>query len=414
MSSVIVVGAGHIGIACAHYLNEEGHDVSVIDQEGIGQACSRANCGFIVPSHVLPLTTSDNLLKGMRSVFSSRAPFRFELQMRSGLYRWMYEFSRRCFGRHALETAEVLKIILDGSAEAYRTLLTEQNFSCEAHDDGLLFVFRSPKALEAFAEEDDLLAESFSLKARTLSGEELVELEPALSNDLAGAFLYEDDAYLRPDKLNSEWSKMLMERGVRFETPCKLTGVEKSGDKVTGLLTSKGKLTADRYVFATGAWSTQLAKEIGCNIPIEPGKGYSITIDAPARKPAYPMLFLEAHIGVTPFEDSLRVGSMMEFVGYNDSIPEFRMEQLLDSARQILEVPDEPVVRDTWYGWRPMTWDGLPIVGRVPGLSNALLAAGHNMLGLTLAPITGKAIADLVQERQSSLPLDALSPQRFA
>jgi D-amino-acid dehydrogenase len=147
---------------------------------------------------------------------------------------------------------------------------------------------------------------------------------------------------------------------------------------------------------------------------VEPGKGYSVTMSRPQTMPSHPMLMPEKHIGVTPFSDSLRIASMMEFAGFDSSIPDFRIRQLQDSARPYLREPVGPTVEDTWYGWRPMTWDSLPIVGRTPGVANGLIATGHNMLGLTLAPITGKIIADLVAERETGLPLDAVSPARFA
>jgi D-amino-acid dehydrogenase len=172
-------------------------------------------------------------------------------------------------------------------------------------------------------------------------------------------------------------------------------------------------MTADHYVFAAGAWSSQFADSLGCRIPVEPGKGYSVTMTRPEIMPTHPMLIPEKHVGVTPFENGYRIASMMEFAGFDDSIPRARIQQLKESAVPYLKTPEGPVEQDTWYGWRPMTWDSLPIIGRVPRLSNALLATGHNMLGLSLAPMTGKAIADLVAERASDLPLDALSPTRF-
>ena len=121
----------------------------------------------------------------------------------------------------------------------------------------------------------------------------------------------------------------------------------------------------------------------------------------PTLMPSHAMLMPEKHIGVTPFENGYRIASMMEFAGFDDSIPPFRIRQLQDSARPFLKEPVGPAVEGTWYGWRPMTWDSLPIVGRLPHVRNALLATGHNMLGLTLAPVTGRMIADLISERHN-------------
>ena len=414
MSSVVVIGAGHIGIACAHYLRAEGYDVTVIDQGEIGQACSRANCGFLVPSHVMPLTTPANLLDGFKSLFKPRATFRFQPQLRSALYRWMFQFARHCTHRQASATAGVLQQILDESMRQYQVLFDEFDLQCDQRGDGLLFIFKSNEALEHFSESEVRLGNELGVQARYLSGEDLAALEPALQGDLSGAFHYPNDAFLRPDKLNSSWSDALVDGGVTFHTHCAMTGIESENGKIAAIETSNGRMVADQYVFAMGAWSPKFADQLRCDIPIEPGKGYSVTVQSLDKQPRYPMLFPEANIGVTPFADRIRFGSMMEFVGYNDTIPEYRIQQLIESAKGYLEVPAEPDVDYTWYGWRPMTWDGLPIIGRVPQLSNAVLAAGHNMLGLTLAPFTGKAVADIVQERSSPLPLKALSPLRFS
>ena len=411
---VIVVGAGHIGIACAHYLKQDGYEVTVIDQGDIGGACSRANCGFLVPSHVLPLTSPETLWKGIKSVLQPRAPFRVKPQLRGPFYRWMLEFGRRCTHRQMLKAGKVLHAILELSVSEYRILLNDPAMNCEWKDDGLLFVFRSNGALQEFAESAALLTDEFDITARLIPGSELQNFDAAFSAGLAGAYLYEDDGYVRPDKLNTAWADLLTKQGVSFIDQCRLDSIEKSGGEISALATSRGHMTADRYVFAVGAWSSHLAADLECDIPVEPGKGYSVTMTTPETMPKYPMFFPEAHIGVTPFENSYRIASMMEFVGFDDSIPSFRIQQLKDSVKPFLKNPTGPVVEDTWYGWRPMTWDGLPIIGRVPRVSNALLATGHNMLGLTLAPVTGKAIADLVAERPTEIPLDALSPARFS
>lgn len=413
MSSVLIIGAGHIGIACAHYLRQDGHNVTVIDQGKIGDGCSHANCGFIAPSHVLPLTTPGALWEGLKSLFQPAAPFRVKPQLRGALYRWMFEFGRRCTHRRMLEAGKVLQTILDASRHEYLALLDDPAIDCEWREKGLMFVFGSDKALQEFAETDALLTENFELSARYVPGTDLQDLEPALRDGLAGAFLYENDALLRPDLLNSAWSGRLREQGVTFVEQCRLQGVEKNDGEISAIVTSQGRMTADRYVFATGAWSSKFAADLECDIPVEPGKGYSVTMTNPDVMPEYPLIFEEAHIAVTPFANNYRIGSMMEFAGFDDSISPSRIQQLQDLARPFLKTPAGHAIEEEWFGWRPMTWDSLPIIGRVPRLPNALLATGHNMLGLTLAPITGKLIADLVAERPTELPLEALSPARF-
>lgn len=412
--SVVIVGGGHIGIACAHYLQQDGRDVTVVDQGEIGGACSRANCGFIVPSHVLPLTTPDAPAQGIQSIFQPRAAFRVKPQLRGSLIRWMWEFGRRCTHTRMMEASGTLRSLLDASASQYRELLRSPELECDWQENGMLFVFRTSKALDDFARTDTLLTSEYGLSASLIDGADLQDFEPALLDDLAGAYFYEDDSHLRPDRLNAAWTKLLETRGVRFIEQCRVEAIEKSNGRISRLQTSQGDLSADHYVFAAGAWSSSLAASLECEIPVEPGKGYSVTMTSPDTMPTHPMLMPEKHIGVTPFDDGLRIASMMEFAGFDSSIPPFRIEQLQDSAKPFLKNPTGPVIEDTWYGWRPMTWDSLPIIGRTASLSNAFLATGHNMLGLSLAPVTGKAIADLVAERPTDIPLNAVSPTRFS
>ena len=411
--SIIIVGAGHVGLACAHYLRRDGHNVTVIDQGTVGGACSHANCGFLVPDHVLPLTTPEAPAKALRSLFNPRAAFRVKPQLRPELLRWMFEFGRRCTHRQMLATAKVLEPLLEASAAEHRSLLSEPGIDADWHQEGLLFVFQTERALGKFADTDALLTREFGVTARYVDSADLAAVEPALRDGLAGGYLYDVDGHLRPDRLNASWAKLSRQRGVEFIEHCRLEGIDTLNRRIEGLDTSEGRMTADRYVFATGAWSRRWEDSLGCRLPVEPGKGYSVTMSRPDTMPALPMLMPEAHIGVTPFSDGLRIGSMMEFAGFDDRIPDFRIRQLQDSARPYLKEPLGPTVEQTWFGWRPMTWDSLPIIGRLPALDNGLVATGHNMLGLTLSAVTGKIIADLVAERETRLPLEAVSPSRF-
>jgi len=411
--SVIVVGGGIIGIACAHYLAEAGYEVTVIDQSDIGKACSHANCGFICPSHVLPLNEPGAILEGVRSLLNPKAAFRVRPQLRLDLYRWLFEFVRRCTHAGMISGGRKLLPLLESSMDEYRVLFARLGVASEWKENGLLYVFHTDSGFEKYARTDKLLSETYGVRARRIEGAELRAFDPALRTGLAGAFFYDDDGSVRPDKLVRGWREHLAANGVVFSENCRLEHIRRSGRTIVALETSVGELTANHYVFATGAWSARFASELGCRIPVEPGKGYSLTMSKPDMQPKHPMLLPEHRIGVTPFDDSYRIGSMMEFVGFDESIPEQRMTQLRDSAKPYLETPVGSEVLETWYGWRPMTWDSLPIVGRVPDSDNGLLATGHNMLGLTLAPATGRLIAELLSESPTHIDVAAYSPSRF-
>lgn len=410
---VIVVGGGVIGVACAHYLAAAGLAVTVIDQGGIGGACSSGNCGYVCPSHVLPLTEPGAVGMALKSLFTPNAPFRVKPRLDPALWKWMWEFAKRCTHRQMLEAGRHLQAILDASIAEYRRLVREEGLDCQWTEKGLLYVLRTERGMKAFAETDRLLTDHFGVPAVRLDGAALPAFDPALRSGLAGAFHYPGDASLRPDRLMGSWAGILADRGVRFVDHCRLDAVHRSDGRVTGLETSRGRLRAERYVFAVGAWSPRIAGELGCPIPIEQGKGYSVTMHRPDPCPVHPMLFPEHRVGVSPFHDGYRLGSMMEFAGYDTSIPARRIAQLRESAAPYLVAPVGAGPEETWYGWRPMTWDSLPIIGPVPRLANALLATGHNMLGISLATATGRLVAELVTGSTPHLDPAPFSPDRF-
>ncbi len=409
----VIVGGGIIGIACAHYLAEAGHAVTVVDRATIGSGSSRGNLGFICPSRVLPMNEPSAIREGLASLFNRRAAFRVKPQLRLDLYRWMAEFARRCTHGRMIEAGRDLQPLLALSMQEYLELFEVLPSDTEWKHSGLAFAFRSQAALDGFVETDTLLTDTYGITASRIEAADLPAFDPALRDDLAGAFIYRGDGFVRPESLIQAWQSHLTDQGVEFWEDCPVADVHTENARVVGLDTVRGELKADHYVFATGAWSPEFGSQLGCRIPIEPGKGYSVTMNRPSVCPTHPMLFPEHHIAMSPYADGYRIGSMMEFVGYDTSIPEHRITQLTESAAHYLKEPTGSETFETWYGWRPMTWDSLPIIGRSPGLDNAVLATGHNMLGIALAAGTGRLISDLVSERPSGIDISAFSANRF-
>jgi D-amino-acid dehydrogenase len=412
-NDVVIVGGGIIGIACAHYLTEAGMKVTVIDRGSMAGACSQGNCGYICASHILPLTEPEALWTGLKSLFNPKAAFRIRPTLRPELWMWMLQFMRRCNHRQMLVAGAALKALLESSLQEYHQLIDREKLACEWQQKGLLFVFKGESGMQQFAEMDRFVTEHFGVSANRIDGTALPEFDAALRPGLTGAFHYPNDASLRPDLLNSRWIENLRAKGVTFVENCSLNTVEKTGGALQALHTSNGRLEADRFIFATGAWSAKLAPLLGCRIPVEPGKGYSITMARPALCPSHPMLFPEKRVGVSPFEKGYRLGSMMEFSGFDASIPDRRIQQLRSSAEDFLVEPHADPVLNTWYGWRPMTWDSLPIIGQVPNLKNSYLATGHNMLGLATAAGSGRLLAELIQGKPTHIDPEPYSPRRF-
>ena len=201
-----------------------------------------------------------------------------------------------------------------------------------------------------------------------------------LETRLGGGWLYEGDAHLRPDRLMSSWRAKLESRDAAIREGCTVEGFARQGGIATAVRTSQGEISADAFVLAAGALTPFLNDHLGCRIPIQPGKGYSITSSRPAKCPQVPMIFEEHRVAVTPMQSGYRLGSMMEFVGYNESIRPKRVGYLQKAASIYLDEPLGAMVEERWFGWRPMTPDSRPIIGRSPAIANVMIAAGHNML----------------------------------
>ncbi|WP_299196600.1 FAD-dependent oxidoreductase [uncultured Erythrobacter sp.] len=410
---VIVIGGGVIGIACAHYLNQAGYAVTVLESGSLAAACSHGNCGYICPSHVLPLTTPGALREGLKSLLNPSASFRIKPRLEPAFIRWLWQFSRRCSARQMLETAKHLNAILESSAAEYRRLLTGEIDGAEYRQSGLLYVFGTAEAAEVFSANERAVSARHGVRSDWIEGADLRDFDGALKPDLAGGVLFPDDASLRPDQLTAQWAALLKGRGVTFREGVRFENVERSGRMISAIKTSAGAMQADHYVLAAGAISGRLAGYFGRAMPIEPGKGYSITLDRPKQTPRVPMLFPEHHVGITPFDSGFRIGSMMEFAGFDSAIPQRRLQQLRRSVAHYLvdDLPKNNI--EEWYGWRPMTWDSLPIIGAMPDTDNVCLATGHNMLGMTLAPATGKLVAEHIQGQIAHIDPTPFSPARF-
>jgi len=298
---------------------------------------------------------------------------------------------------------------LQSSRSLYDDLLRETLTDVEWEPLGLLFVFRTAAAMEHYAETDHLLRNEFDLGATRYDGKALLELEPALKPGSAGAWHYETDGHLRPDKLMLAWRRVLEKTGVELRENCSLLDLAVEKRCVRKLVTSQGDIAAEQIVIATGAWTPQLSRLLKAPLAIQPGKGYSLTMPRPKICPKYSMIFEEHRVAITPLASTYRIGSTMEFAGYDTSLNPDRLRLLRDGAALYLQEPLAEPVLEKWYGWRPMTPDSLPFIGLAPAFDNLFLAAGHGMLGVSMSPATGKLIAELVSGKTPHV-----DPQAYA
>src|SRR5262245_6794803 len=409
---VVVIGGGVIGAACAHFLADGDWRVTVVDRGGFGRACSHANCGFVCPSHVLPLAAPGAVSAALRSMLARSSPFHIRPRLSLGLWRWLLRFARRCNRTDMLESARGIDALLRSSRRLYDDLVRD-GLACGWEARGLLFVFRTRHAMEHYSATDDLLRKEFGVSARPFFGDDVCGLEPALKPGLGGGWLYETDAHLRPDRLMRTWRARLESRGVAVREDTEVDGFVRAGSTARAVATTAGEVAADAFVLAAGAWSPLLNNSLGCRLPIQPGKGYSLTTSRPARCPATPLIFEEHRVAVTPMQSGYRLGSMMESVGFDDTVQPDGIGYLKEAASLYLHESAGDVVEETWSGWRPMTPDGRPVIGPSPALTNVMIAAGHNMLGLSMAPATGKLVAELLDGRAPHIDPRPYAAARF-
>ncbi|MEZ6117910.1 MAG: FAD-dependent oxidoreductase [Pirellulaceae bacterium] len=358
---------------------------------------------MVCPSHVLPLAEPGAILNALKSMFQRNSPFRIKPRLDVALWSWFAAFAKHCNKKDMLAAGHAIQPLLAQSLTDYCQLVESNVVDCEYQQQGLLFAYKSAAAFESYAATNELLQNTFNEPAERYVGAELNELEPALKENLAGGWYYREDAHLRPDKLLASWRKSLTDKGCTFLENQTVTDFHRTNDSAVAVRTLTREIAADHFVVATGATSPEWAAWLGFPIPIQPGKGYSLTMPRPRTCPKIPMILPETRVAVTPMESAYRLGSTMEFVGYDDSISEERLRLLTDGVQDYLIEPVTSPIERKWFGWRPMTSDGLPIIDRSKILNNVWLAAGHNMLGLSMAPATGRLVADLITGRSPTV-----------
>ena len=412
-SDVLVLGGGVIGLACAHYLLDAGRSVTVLEQGTAGCASSHGNCGTLTPSHAAPLAAPGTISSALRWLFTPDAPLRIKPRFDPALMRWLFGFAAHCnwkdFG-HALRAKGPLLL---RSRELIEELVVRERLDCEFAASGTLIVSRDAANFEHARAMYACLAE-VGIDVEVLDGAATLAREPALKPGVVGGLFNPGDASLRPDRYAAELARLVRENGGAIIEHTRVEGIVCEGRRVAKVVTSDGDYRGRDVVFALGAWSPQHSRQLGQRIPIQPGKGYSITYTRPALCPRIPLTLKEPSVCVTAWGSGYRLGSTMEFAGYDTSLNRTRLDALRRGAAAFLHEPEGPAMVEEWYGWRPMTPDDLPVLGRAPGVDNLVLATGHGMLGVTLSAVTGLLTREVLTGATPSFDLAPFSAARFA
>lgn len=414
-SDVVLIGGGIVGLFCAYYLRKAGREVTVIDKGPSQSAASFGNCGLISPSHVLPLNDFQLILKATSWLLKPDSPFYIKPRANFEMAKWFLNFVWNARPQTVKHLAQGRHNILQSSRKLFDELFAEHELPCDWNDTGVFFLFKEEKTFNQYQKTNELLTTLYGVEAVPYVGQALREVEPIVHPDVYGGFLYENDASLKPDALVSELVALLTRQGVRFIDGKEVTGYLTESDRVTAVRLDSGETVEGKaFVLAGGAMSSKAQSQLHTKIPIQPGKGYSITVESDGKKPTRPCMFDEVRVVATPWKSSYRLGGTMEFAGYNQALNPVRLGALERAANQYLtgpiEVGDEPL---QWTGWRPMSPDELPMIGFLPRYQNALIASGHGMLGLSMGPSTGLLIAELLTEKTPHIDPEYYSIQRF-
>ena len=413
---ILILGGGVIGLCAAYYAARKGHEVTLLDRSPQARdGCSFGNAGMIVPSHFVPLAAPGMVALGLKWMWNPESPFYIQPRLDWDLWNWAFKFWRAATPAHVARSAPVLRDLNFASRACFEELAALPGIDFGLVTRGLLMLCRTQHGLDdeaKFAAQ----ANALGVPAEVLDPKQTAARDPDVRMSVAGAVYFPKDCHLTPARFLASLEQLLTAAGVRFQWNTEVTGWRQNGACLAAVQTTQGDFSADEYVLCGGSWSPGIVRDLGLRIPMQAGKGYSLTLPKPPRLPRLCSIFTEARLAVTPMGAALRIGGTMEIAGLNEEINPVRVRGIIKAVPDYFpEFSAEDFAGiQPWRGLRPCSPDGLPYVGRTAKFSNLTLATGHAMMGLSLGPITGRLVAEIVSDEPPSQPIDLLNPDRYA
>ena len=413
---VLIIGGGAVGVCAAHYLSLADREVTLVEKGEICSGSSYGNGGLLVPSHSIPLAAPGVVPKALKWMLDSTSPFYIKPRLDRELMSWLWRFWRCGNKRHVRRAVPLLRELHLASVGMFEELAQLEDMSFNLELRGMVLLFKEMAELEAELPGVELMRGE-GVEALQLTPAEIEEMNPGLDARVAGGIYYTQDGHLVPARFVTQLADHVSRRGVdvRPHTQVLGLGLERSGRRITTVRTTRGDFSAREVVLATGSWSPGLAAGLGLRLPIQPAKGYSVTYKRPDVAPRMPMSLMGAKVGITPMGEFLRFAGTLELGGLDLTIDEARVGAILRAVPEYLPHtdPEQLELIEIWCGLRPCTPDGLPFLGRSRDCENLTVAAGHAMIGLSVAPITGKLVTELVTGAPVSVDLELTRVERF-
>ncbi len=411
---VVILGSGVIGVTSAYYLAKAGHDVTVLDrQPGPALETSFANAGQISPGYASPWAAPGIPLKAMKWMVQRHAPLSITPDGTLFQLQWMWQMLQNCTAERYAVNKERMVRLAEYSRDCFKELRASTGIAYEGRQQGTTQLFRTQKQLDDAAKDIRVLEET-GVPFELLTREQLIGAEPGLAKDkLVGGLRLPNDETGDCQLFTTRLTEMAEALGVKFRYNVDISGLATAGDEIKGVMCGSELVTADSYVVALGAYSTQLLKNL-VNIPVYPLKGYSITVPIvnAAAAPVSTILDETYKIAVTRFDDRIRVGGMAEIAGYDKRLNPRRRETLEMVVNDLFPGAGDTASASFWTGLRPMTPDGTPIVGRT-GLRNLFVNTGHGTLGWTMSCGSAQLLSDIISARRPAIKADDLSVSRY-
>lgn len=409
---VLIIGAGVIGLCSAYYLAEQGRQVTVVEKGNICDGASCGNAGLIVPSSSIPLAAPGVLTQGLKWMLNPESPFYVKPCLDLDLISWLWQFRAACNETAVREGLPVLRDLHRASRDLFEELAADEGLEFGYEQKGLLALFTSHRHLDESLEEAQLLGE-YGLEFEVLDAAQIRELEPCVLPEVIGGIHHREDAHLNPADFIHELVRVVQEMGVDLRRSTEVLSIEATSQQVSTVKTTHGAVQPEEVVLAAGSWSPRLVTGLRIKLPIQAAKGYSVTVRRPENSLATPLYLSKAKVAVTPMGEMLRFAGTLELAGLDMSINQRRVGAIRKAVRDYIAGIEGLELIEIWRGLRPCTPDGLPVIGRTDSYQNLVVAGGHAMLGLSLGPITGKLVSQIVCDEASDIDLMPLRLERF-